>query len=81
MLYYFKARVPTLFHFNLNLNLKFKILKQFLHQPQAMCICYPTIYDMTMLEFVSYIKILIEWKYPVYPDSILKGILCLYLEP
>jgi hypothetical protein len=25
-----------------------------------------------MLSLVSYIKILIEWKYPVYPDSILK---------
>jgi hypothetical protein len=37
-----------------------------------MFICYPTIYDMTMLEFVSYMKILFEWKHPVYPDSILK---------
>jgi hypothetical protein len=37
-----------------------------------MFICYPTIYDMTMLALVSYMNILIEWKYPVYPDSILK---------
>jgi hypothetical protein len=36
-----------------------------------MFICYPMIYDMTMLALVSYMKILIEWKYPVYPDSIL----------
>jgi hypothetical protein len=36
-----------------------------------MFICYPMIYDMTMLSLVSYMKILIEWKYPVYPDSIL----------
>jgi hypothetical protein len=36
-----------------------------LHQLQAMFICYPTIYDMTMLALVSYMKILIEWKYPV----------------
>jgi hypothetical protein len=26
---------------------------------------------MTMLTLASYMKILIEWKYPVYPDSIL----------
>jgi hypothetical protein len=25
------------------------------------------IYDMTMLALVSYMNILIEWKYPVYP--------------
>jgi hypothetical protein len=37
-----------------------------------MFICYPTIYDITMLALVSYMKILIELKYPVYPDSILK---------
>jgi hypothetical protein len=37
-----------------------------------MCICYPTIYDMTMLALASQLKILVEWKYPVYPDSILK---------
>jgi hypothetical protein len=37
-----------------------------------MFICYPMIYDMTMLALVSYRNILIEWKYPVYPDSILK---------
>jgi hypothetical protein len=36
-----------------------------------MYICYPTIYDMTMLALVSYMKILIGWKYPVYPDIIL----------
>jgi hypothetical protein len=24
-----------------------------------------------MLALVSYMKILIEWKYPIYPDSIL----------
>jgi hypothetical protein len=43
-------------------------------QLQAMCICYPMsmIYDMTMIALVSYINILIEWMYPVYPDSILK---------
>jgi hypothetical protein len=69
MLYYFKARVPIFLHLNLNLN--FKIVKQFLHQLQAMFICYPTIYDMAMFSLVSYMKILIEWKYPVYPDSIL----------
>jgi hypothetical protein len=50
-------------------------IKQFkcynMHQLQAMFICYPTIYDMTMLALVSYMKILIEWMYPVYPDSIL----------
>jgi hypothetical protein len=37
-----------------------------------MFICYPTIYDMSMLALVSYTQILIEWQYPVYPDSILK---------
>jgi hypothetical protein len=26
---------------------------------------------MTMLTHGSYIKLMIEWKYPVYPDSIL----------
>jgi hypothetical protein len=62
MLYYFKASVPTFFNLNLNL-----------HQLQAMIICYPTIYDMILLALVSYIKILIEWKYPVFPDRILKG--------
>jgi hypothetical protein len=72
MLYYFKARAPTFLHFNYNFNFNFQILKQFVHQLQAMFICYPTIYDMTMLALVSYMKILIEWKYPVYPDSILK---------
>jgi hypothetical protein len=41
------------------------------YQLQAMFICYPTIYHMTMLALVSYMKIMIEWKYPVYPDSIL----------
>jgi hypothetical protein len=46
------------------------MLKQFVHQLQAMCIRYQTIYDMTMLVLVSYMKILIECKYPVYPDSI-----------
>jgi hypothetical protein len=50
-----------------------EVLKQIWHQPQAMFICYPTIYDMTMLAFVSYMNILIEWKYPVYPDSILNS--------
>jgi hypothetical protein len=68
MIYYFKARVSTFLHLNLNLN--FKILKLFLHHLQAMSICYPTIYDMTMLALVSYMLLLIEWKYPVYPDSI-----------
>jgi hypothetical protein len=38
---------------------------------QAMFICYPTIYDITMLAPVSYVKILIELKHTVYPDSIL----------
>jgi hypothetical protein len=55
-------------------NFDFRILKQFLHQPQAMFICYPTIYDMTMLACISYMKRLIEWKYPVYPDSILNSV-------
>jgi hypothetical protein len=36
-----------------------------------MFIFYPTIYAMTMLTLVSYIKLVIEWKYPVYPDSTL----------
>jgi hypothetical protein len=71
MLYYFKAKIPTFLSVNYNFSLNFEILKQCLHQPQAMFICYPTIYDMTMLEFVSYVKILIEWKHRVYPDSIL----------
>jgi hypothetical protein len=57
--------------FNSNLYFNFKIVKQFLQQLQAMFICYPTIYDMTMLAIVSYMKTLIEWKHPVYPDSIL----------
>jgi hypothetical protein len=39
-----------------------------------MFICYPTIYDMPMLALASYMKILIEWKHFVYPDSILKAI-------
>jgi hypothetical protein len=73
MLYYFKARVPTFFF-----KLKFQFLKQFLHQPQAMFICYPTIYDMNILAFVLYMKILIEWEYPVYPDSIIN--LCRHVE-
>jgi hypothetical protein len=60
MLYYFKARVPTSFNFNYNFNFNFKMLKQFLHQPESMFICNPTIYDMTMLAFVSYKNILIE---------------------
>jgi hypothetical protein len=67
MLYYFKARIPTFFNFNYNFNFNFKIVK--LH---ALFICYTTIYYMTMLALVSYMKILIEWKHPVYPDSILK---------
>jgi hypothetical protein len=33
---------------------------------QAMFICYPMIYDMTMLALASYMNILTEWKYPVY---------------
>jgi hypothetical protein len=41
----------------------YNISKQFLHQLQAMFICYPTIYDMTMLALVSCVNILIEWKY------------------
>jgi hypothetical protein len=44
-----------------------------------MSICYPTIYDMTMLALVSYMSLLIEWEYPVYPDSILKCV-NLYLQ-
>jgi hypothetical protein len=36
-----------------------------------MFICYLTIYDMTILGLVSYMKILIKWNYPVYPDSVL----------
>jgi hypothetical protein len=36
-----------------------------------MFICYPTINDMTILALISYMKIVIECKYPVYPDSIL----------
>jgi hypothetical protein len=43
--------------------------KQCLHQPQAMFISYLTISDMTMLALVTYMKIMIEWKYPVYPYS------------
>jgi hypothetical protein len=62
MLYYFKARVPT-----------FLVIKTILHQLQAMFICYQTIYDKTILALVSYMNILIEWKYPVYPDNILKA--------
>jgi hypothetical protein len=54
MIYYFKAMVSTFLHLNLDLNLNFKILKLFMHQLQAMSICYPTIYDMTMLALVSY---------------------------
>jgi hypothetical protein len=38
-----------------------------------MSICYPTIYDITMLALVSYMTILIEWKHPVYPDGILNA--------
>jgi hypothetical protein len=71
MLYYFKARVSTFLNFNYNFNFNFKMLYTFLHQLQAMFICYPTVYDM--LALVSYMKILIEWKYPVYPDSILNA--------
>jgi hypothetical protein len=71
MLYYFIARVSTFLNINYNFNFNFKSLKQFFHQLQAMFICYTPIYDMTMLALVSYMKILIEWKYPVYPDSIL----------
>jgi hypothetical protein len=52
ILYCFKARVPTFFFFNYNFNVNFKILKQLLHQ-LPMFICYPTIYDMTMLALVS----------------------------
>jgi hypothetical protein len=59
MLYHFNARVIT-FLLNLNLNLNFKILKQYLHLLQAMCIFYPTIYGVAMLSLVSYMKILIE---------------------
>jgi hypothetical protein len=54
MLYYFKARVHTFLHFNYNFNFNFKILKLCLHQLQAMSLCYPTIYDMTMLALVSH---------------------------
>ena len=58
------------------------MFKQFLHQLQAMFICYPTIYDMTMLALASYMKILIEWKYMyiVYPDSILNFVAGVYQE-
>jgi hypothetical protein len=57
MLCYFKASVLTFFNCNYNFHFNFKII---LHQLQAMFICYPTIYDMTMLALVSYMKILIE---------------------
>jgi hypothetical protein len=45
-----------------------------------MCICYPTIYAMTMLALISYMKILIEWKYPVDPDSILNTVLIIPIQ-
>jgi hypothetical protein len=57
MLYYFKARVPTCFNFN------FLISKPFFNQLQAMFICYPTIYDMTMLALVYKLK-----KHLIYAD-------------
>jgi hypothetical protein len=47
------------------------------YQPQAIFNCYPTIYDMPMLALVLYMKILIEGKHPVHPDSILN---CLTLN-
>jgi hypothetical protein len=56
MLYYFKARVPTFLHINYNFNFNIKMLRQSLHQLQAMFIGYPTIYDMTMLALVSCVK-------------------------
>jgi hypothetical protein len=62
-----------LLFFNTNFNFNFVMLKKILHQLQDMFICYPMIYDMTMLALVSYMNMLIEWKHPVYPDSILKG--------
>jgi hypothetical protein len=71
MLYYFKARLSTFLNCNTDFNFNFKMLNTFLYQLQAMYICYPTIYDMAMLALVSYMNILIEWKYSVYPDSIL----------
>jgi hypothetical protein len=67
MVYYLKQVYPT-FH---NLNFNFKVAKTIFHQRQAMFICYPTIYYLTNLALVSYMKLLIEWKYPVYHDSIL----------
>jgi hypothetical protein len=74
MLNYFKVRVLTFLNINLNLNLNVLIFKQLWHQLQATCICYPTIYDMTMLALAAYMKILIEWKHPVYPDRIFKDL-------
>jgi hypothetical protein len=73
MVYNFKAKVPTFFYFNYNFNFNFKMLKHILHQLQAMFICYPTIYDLTMSTLVSHMKLIIEWKYPVYPDSIINA--------
>jgi hypothetical protein len=68
LLYYFKSRVLAVKQFEYN--------KQLLNQLKTMFICYSAIYDMTMLSRISYMKILIEWKYPVYPDSILKEQCC-----
>jgi hypothetical protein len=42
-----------------------------LHQLQAMFIGYPMIFDMTILALVSYVEIMIDRLYRVYPDSII----------
>jgi hypothetical protein len=43
----------------------------FLHVKRHIVEDLTTLYEMTMLALVSCMKILIEWKYTVYPDSIL----------
>jgi hypothetical protein len=65
MLYYVKTRVYT---FYILIKIKIKIVKE-IASTSSYAICYTTIYDMTMLALVSYMT---EWKYLVYPDSILK---------
>jgi hypothetical protein len=46
-----------------------------------MFIGYSTTYDMTMLALVSCVNILLEWKYPLCLDSILKHHFLLFLVP